>query len=44
MIGSQNHDYHLISDEKFTKKYILFYISGGQKYPIPDNLKKFVRS
>ena len=43
-LGSQNHDYHLISDGKnLPKKYILFYISGGQKYPIPDNLKKFVK-
>ena len=43
-LWSENHHYHEINDVKnIDKKYFLFYVSGGQKHPIPYNLRKFIK-
>tara|TARA_B100000963_G_scaffold268692_1_gene236831 strand:+ start:2030 stop:2482 length:453 start_codon:yes stop_codon:yes gene_type:complete len=43
-LGGKDHNYRLIENtNNYKKKYRLFYISGGQKYPIPDTLKKFIK-
>jgi len=42
--GRQNQNYHLINEEKkIDKKYKIFYISGGQKSAIPENMRSFIK-
>ena len=42
--GRHSYNYRLITDEKKPiQTYKIYYISGGQKTPIPEHLRKFVR-